>query len=47
VAQSKTPITSVQANTDAAEKLAITYTDNERRSFRLNLDAKRVVIPEH
>src|SRR5713226_4955794 len=46
VAHSKTPITSVQATTDATEKLAITYTDQERRSFRLNLDSKRALIPE-
>jgi hypothetical protein len=46
VAQSKTPITSVQATTDATEKLAITYSDHERRTVRLNLDAKRKLIQE-
>ena len=46
VAHSKTPINSVQATTDATEKLAITYTDHERRTVRLNLDSKRALIPE-
>ena len=46
VASSKTPIASLHATTDATEKLAISYTDQERRSFQLNLDSKRALIPD-